>query len=176
MATSPAFVATQTSAPSISKSTRVTLPDALSAANLDTIPVLTLILSRVVPPQSNNAPGSTPLPSQTGNTPAASFTSAPSASQLRPDATGQLNIKEVPAATDGLKYRLQRAKIEVQRLPGIEMGIMEQQEETKMWEEKISKQKEELRKLRSLGERMVGELTAMGKAQKDVVMGDWDEK
>lgn len=82
----------------------------------------------------------------------------------------------MPAATDGLKYRLQRAKIEVQRLPGIEMGIMEQQEETKMWEEKISKQKEELRKLRSLGERMVGELTAMGKAQKDVVMGDWDEK
>lgn len=151
------------------------LPDALSAANLDIVSVLTSILSRVQPPTGNNA--STPLPQGTTPSGSASFTSQPgsshlSQSQLKPDATGQLSIKEVPSATDGLKYRLQRATIEVTKLPGIEMTIAEQEEEINMWQEKIKKQREQLDNLRKLGEKMVD--SAPGEA--DVIMGEAGEK
>lgn len=156
-------------------STTSKLPDALSASNLDIIPVLTSILSRVQPPTRNTS--STPL-HQTGATPSgsASFTSQPASthlshSQLRPDATSQLSIKEVPSATDGLKYRLQRARIEVTKLPGIDLGIPEQEEEIKMWEEKIRKQREQLENLRNLSEKMIG-----GGSETDVVMGEAGEK
>lgn len=156
-------------------STTPKLPDALSASNLDTIPVLTSILSRAQPPTGNTS--STPL-LQTGATPSgsASFTSQPasshvSQSQLRPDATGQLSIKEVPSATDGLKYRLQRARIEATKLPGIIMSIAEQEAEIRMWEEKIGKQREQLENLRKLGEKMVA-----GAGELDVVMGGVLEK
>lgn len=146
-------------------STAPKLPDSLSASNLDTIPVLTSILSRVQPPTGNTS--STPLP-QTGATPASSHLSQ---SQLRPDATGQLSIKDVPSATDGLKYRLQRARIEATKLPGIDMSIAEQEAEIRMWEEKIVKQREQLENLRKLGENM-----GAGAGELHVVMGGVGEK
>ena len=77
----------------------------------------------------------------------------------------------MPSATDGLKYRLQRARVEVTKLPGINMSIAEQEEEIRMWEEKIGKQREQLDNLRKLGEKMV---TGVGEI--DVVMGGVGEK
>lgn len=52
------------------------------------------------------------------------------------------------------------------------MTIAEQEEEIKMWEEKIKKQREQLGYLRKLGEKMVG--GAGGET--DVVMGEAGEK
>lgn len=77
----------------------------------------------------------------------------------------------MPSATDGLKYRLQRARIEATKLPGIIMSIAEQEAEIRMWEEKIGKQREQLENLRKLGEKMVA-----GAGELDVVMGGVLEK
>lgn len=150
MATSPSFTTSYTSITSTSSSQTSTLPPALSPANLDTIPVLTSILTRLQPPTSGATstpgPSTTPLPS--------SFTSSgPSSSQLRPDASGPLTTKEIPAATDALKHRLQRARVEVARLPGIEMGIQEQEEEIRRLEERVRRQREVLEGLRDVGVR-----------------------
>ena len=151
------------------------LSDPLSTSKLDIIPVLTSILSRVQPPTGNTT--STPLPQGTTPSGSAYFTSQTgsshlSQSQLKPDATGQLSIKEVPSATDGLKYRLQRARIEVGKLPGINMTIAEQEEEMKMLGEKIKKQREQLDYLRKLAKKMVD---GPGGETEDV-MGEAEEK
>lgn len=83
-----------------------------------------------------------------------------------------MSIKEVPSATDGLKYRLQRARIEVGKLPGIDMTIAEQEEEMKMLGEKIKKQREQLDYLRKLAKKMVD---GSGGETEDV-MGEAEEK
>lgn len=62
--------------------------------------------------------------------------------------------------------------MEVTKLPGIDLTIAEQEEEMKMWEDKIKKQKEQLDNLRKLGEKLVG--GAGGET--DVVMGEAGEK
>src|SRR5690348_6808637 len=84
-----------------------TLSDNLTPAVLDTIPTLASILSRVQPPTSSSVSGASPVPASSFGT--SSFTSQSSSSQLRPDATGPLSTKEIPPATDAIKYRLQRA-------------------------------------------------------------------
>ncbi|KFZ04727.1 hypothetical protein V501_09037 [Pseudogymnoascus sp. VKM F-4519 (FW-2642)] len=154
MSTSPSF----SSAPSASQPTNpssasqpTTLSDNLSPAMLDTIPVLTSILSRVQPPTSSNAPGASPMPATSFGTP--SFTSQPSSSQLRPDATGALSTKEIPAATDALKHRLQRARVEVAQLPGIGMSIEEQEVEIRALESRIREQRAALKSLSEVGGR-----------------------
>ncbi|KFX92582.1 hypothetical protein O988_07205, partial [Pseudogymnoascus sp. VKM F-3808] len=147
MSTSPSF----SSAPNASQPTNppassqpAPLSDNLSPAMLDTIPVLTSILARIQPPTSSNA-GASPMPATSFGTP--SFTSQPSSSQLRPDATGALGPKEIPAATDTLKHRLQRARIEVGQLPGIGMSIAEQEAEIRALEERIREQRAALKSL-----------------------------
>lgn len=77
-------------------------------------------------------------------------------------------MKEFPAATDGLKYRLQRARQEVPKLPGIRMTIEEQEQEIKEWEDRIVRQKEELEKAKALARRLLGEVAT---EKTDVVMG-----
>ncbi|KFY26484.1 hypothetical protein V493_04051 [Pseudogymnoascus sp. VKM F-4281 (FW-2241)] len=152
MSTSPSF----SSAPNASQSTNppassqpATLAENLSPAMLDTIPVLTSILSRVQPPTSSNATGASPMPATSFGT--SSFTSQPSSSQLRPDVTGALSTKEIPAATDALKHRLQRARIEVGQLPGIGMSISEQELEIRALEDRIREQRAALKSLGELG-------------------------
>ncbi|ELR10275.1 hypothetical protein GMDG_04661 [Pseudogymnoascus destructans 20631-21] len=146
MSTSPSFFSAP-SAPSSSQPT--TLSDNLSPAMLDTIPVLTSILSRVQPPTSSNAPGASPMPATSFGTP--SSTSKPSSSQLRPDATAALSTKEIPAATDALKHRLQRARVEVAQLPGIGMSIEEQEVEIRALESRIREQRAALNSLSEVG-------------------------
>lgn len=77
----------------------------------------------------------------------------------------------MPSATDGLKYRLQRARVEVTKLPGIDMSIGEQEQEIRMWKEKIKKQREQLKNLQKLGEKMVADA-----GETDVVMSGIGEK
>ena len=62
-----------------------------------------------------------------------------------------LSIKDIPAATDELKHRLQKARVQVRQLPDVERGTGEQEEEIRALEEKIGRQREVLAGLRGRG-------------------------
>lgn len=115
-------------------SSTISLPDGLSADTVDTLPVLSAVLSRLhnlSTPSSALPP--TPSPTQAAN------------------GTGPLTIKDIPAATDQLKHKLQRARAQVKELPDIERSTAEQDEEIRELEERIVKQRDVLEKLRQAG-------------------------
>lgn len=129
MATSPSQSTPQ---PSL-----LNLPEALSPDSIDTLPVLSAILSRLqtLSPNAATTSGSPP---------------APSPSQLA-GGTGPLSIKDIPAATDDLKHKLQKARAQVKELPDIDRTLAEQEEEIQELEEKIRKQREVLERLKEVG-------------------------
>ncbi|CAD6503040.1 BgTH12-02711 [Blumeria graminis f. sp. triticale] len=114
------------------------LPDDLTPHHMDTIPILSSLLSRLSNPSSTNQSGLA----------APSYTSSPS--QLC-NSTGQLSAKDIPPATDELKQQLQKAHLQIKQLPDIDRTISEQEEEIVELEEKISQQREVIKKLRVLG-------------------------
>ena len=113
------------------------LPDGLSADTVDTLPVLSAVLSRLqnlsATPAAPAASPPTPSPSQVAN------------------GTGPLTIKDIPAATDQLKHKLQRARAQVKELSDIERSVAEQQEEIRELEERIARQRDVLETLRQAG-------------------------
>jgi small-conductance mechanosensitive channel len=115
----------------------LSLPDGLSADMVDTLPVLSAILSRL---------------QNLSTTPAAPAASppTPSPSQMA-SGTGPLTIKDIPAATDELKHKLQRARAQVKELPDIDRTAAEQEEEIRELEERISRQRDVLDQLRQAG-------------------------
>jgi septal ring factor EnvC (AmiA/AmiB activator) len=113
------------------------LPEGLSADSVDTLPVLSVVLSRL---QNLSAPVTAPSASPP----------PPSPSQAA-NGTGPLTIKDIPAATDQLKHKLQRARAQAKELPDIERSIAEQQEEIRQLEERIAKQRDVLETLRQAG-------------------------
>jgi hypothetical protein len=115
------------------------LPEGLTPDSIDTLPVLSALLLRLQNPSSTAHTAST-----SGSPPAAS------PSQLA-SATGPLSIKDIPAATDELKHKLQRARIQVKELPDMERSVEEQEEEIRELEEKIRRQSEVLVGLRDVG-------------------------
>jgi hypothetical protein len=114
------------------------LPTGLSADAIDVLPVLSSLLSRLQVPQNQtgaSTAGSPPGP-----------TSSATPSQLV-SSTGPLTIKDIPAATDGLKHRLQKARVAVKELPDLNRSLKEQEEEIRELEDKITRQREVLKSL-----------------------------
>jgi predicted RNase H-like nuclease (RuvC/YqgF family) len=62
--------------------------------------------------------------------------------------TGPLTIKDIPAATDQLKHKLQRARAQAKELPDIDRSIAEQQQEIQELEARIAEQRDVLESLR----------------------------
>jgi hypothetical protein len=123
-------------------STPVLSPDAFSP-----LPPLSEILTRLRPP-----PPSTTL--NPLGSPAAASQPTPSAATPLPTtalSTGPLSLKEIPAATDPIKHRLQRARQQVKALPDIGRTVAEQEREIEELTERIREQKEVLRALREVG-------------------------
>ncbi|KAH7369880.1 RNA polymerase II transcription mediator complex subunit 9-domain-containing protein [Rhexocercosporidium sp. MPI-PUGE-AT-0058] len=114
------------------------LPDGLSPDSIDTLPVLSQILARL------QTPSNTSTTSTAGSPPAAS------PSQLT-SSTGPLTIKDIPAATDGIKHKLQKARVLVKELPDMERSVEEQEEEMRELEERIQRQRDILVQLRDVG-------------------------
>jgi chromosome segregation ATPase len=129
MATSPSHSTPQ---PSLHN-----LPEGLSPDSIDTLPVLSAILSRLNTLSPNAA--------STSGSP-----STASPSQLA-SGTSPLSVKDIPAATDDLKHKLQKARAQVKELPDIDRSLAEQEEEIRELEEKIRKQREVLERLRKTG-------------------------
>jgi len=115
------------------------LPEGLSPDSIDTLPVLSALLLRLQNPSSTAHTAST-----SGSPPAVS------PSQLA-SGTGPLSIKDIPPATDELKHKLQKARIQVKELPDIERSVEEQEEEIRELEEKIKRQRDVLVGLRDMG-------------------------
>ncbi|CCU75742.1 hypothetical protein BGHDH14_bghG001631000002001 [Blumeria hordei DH14] len=99
------------------------LPDDLTPHHMDTIPILSSLLSRLSNPSSTSQSGLA----------GPSYTSSPS--QIL-NSTGQLSAKDIPPATDELKQQLQKAHLQIKQLPDIDRTISEQEEEIVELEEK----------------------------------------
>jgi hypothetical protein len=111
------------------------VPTSTASLEIDTLPVLYALLSRLQPPASSGAAGSPPAATPSINTP----------STLDP--TAPLRAKDVPIATEGIRNKLKKARKEVKEFPDVERTIAEQEEEIKELEEKIRKQRQVLKDL-----------------------------
>lgn len=120
-------------------------PDAFSP-----LPPLSEILSRLRPPPSSSSASLNPL---APSPPAASQPTPSGATPLPATAspTGPLSLKEVPAATDPIKHRLQRARQQVKALPDVGRTVTEQEREIEELQARIREQKEVLKALREVG-------------------------
>ncbi|SPO04429.1 uncharacterized protein DNG_07114 [Cephalotrichum gorgonifer] len=136
------------------------LPPTFSPDSLDSITELTTILSRLrsaiqAAPGPGGIPGGTPLPSS-GASPAGT-------GSLGKD--GGLSLKDVPGATDHLKHKLQKARMQVKALPDMERGMAEQEVEIKELEERIRMQREVLERLKAGGARFSAAEAARGEKE-----------
>jgi hypothetical protein len=127
------------------------LPEGLSPDSVDTLPMLSALLSRLQNPSSTAHTIST-----SGSPPAAS------PSQLA-SGTGPLSIKDIPSATDDLKHNLHGARLQIKELPDMDRSVEEQEVEIRELEEKIRRQREVLVGLRDVGLRAKKEKEQRGK-------------
>lgn len=164
-------MASYTSPPSLNTShTTVTsnLPPSLDPASLDTLPVLTSILTRLQSTSPTTHDTSSPhhsqpltqslSQSQTQTLTQTQLTSSPSFTTTTSGAHSQdkfpttpLTTKDIPSATDGLKHRLQKARAQVAVLPDIHRGLEEQEQEIKELEDRIREQRAVLERLKRMG-------------------------
>ncbi|KAL1884113.1 hypothetical protein VTK73DRAFT_6782 [Phialemonium thermophilum] len=80
-------------------------------------------------------------------------------------------LKDIPTATDGLKHKLQRARVQIRELPDMGRTVSQQQEEIAELEGRIARQREVLRSLREVGLRFaMGEERPPSRDAPDVVM------
>lgn len=129
------------------------LPPALSPDSLDSLTELTTILTRLrstiqATPGPSGIPGSTPA----GASPA-------------PAKDGSLSLKDVPAATDHIKHKLQKARGQVRALPDMDRSMGEQEAEIAELEERIRMQREALEKLKGGGVKFSAEEAARGEKE-----------
>ncbi|KAK2049662.1 hypothetical protein LZ31DRAFT_549228 [Colletotrichum somersetense] len=122
------------------------LPSTLSPDALDTLTELTGILTRLRTAIQNSGSvggitGATPAGTGPGATP----------NPLGASPNAPLSLKDVPAQTDALKHKLQRARTQMHQLPDIDRSIDEQEEEIRQLEERIKMQREVLDRLRDAG-------------------------
>ncbi|KAK6206732.1 hypothetical protein QIS74_13220 [Colletotrichum tabaci] len=123
------------------------LPSTLSPDALDTLTELTGILTRLraaiqTSGSVGGITGATPAGTGAGATPNPLGGASPNA---------PLSLKDVPAQTDALKHKLQRARTQMRQLPDMDRSISEQEEEISQLEERIRMQREVLDRLRELG-------------------------
>ncbi|OLN96143.1 hypothetical protein CCHL11_03347 [Colletotrichum chlorophyti] len=122
------------------------LPSTLSPDALDTLTELTNILTRLrtaiqTSSSAGGIAGATPAATGSGATP----------NPLGASPNTPLSLKDVPAQTDALKHKLQRARTQMRTLPDMDRSIAEQKEEMKELEERIKMQREVLDSLRLAG-------------------------
>ena len=148
------------------------LPEKLSPDSVDTLTELATILVQLRPTIQGSSSISTPalglagLPTLagTGSTPAAGTGSTPAPGAATgttpqptatPNATGAANgalsFKELPAATDNLKHKLQRARVAIRSLPDISRSIEQQEAEIDELEALKKKQLAQLEALKTIG-------------------------
>ncbi|KAK7732238.1 hypothetical protein SLS53_008527 [Cytospora paraplurivora] len=133
-----------------------TLPGGLSPDSIDVTSELYTVLSRVRYTADKNGasaangdgdqskPGAgTPATGPSGATPAGGAGGSPGEKPL--------STKDVAAATDPIRHKIQRARAAVHTLPDIERTIPEQEAEIREWEDKIARQREVLQQLREFG-------------------------
>lgn len=134
-----------------------TLPGGLSPDSIDVTSELYTVLSRVRYTDKNGAPATngdgdakpganTPAGGPSGATPAGAADGAAAGSGSKP-----LSTKDVVAATDPLKHKVQRARAAVRALPDIGRTIPEQEAEMRELEGKIRRQREVLLQLKEFG-------------------------
>ncbi|WYZ34130.1 hypothetical protein EsH8_I_000406 [Colletotrichum jinshuiense] len=122
------------------------LPSTLSPDALDTLTELTGILTRLrTAIQASGAVGGI-----TGATPAGTGPGA-TPNPLGTSPNAPVSLKDVPAQTDALKHKLQRARTQMRALPDMDRSIAEQEEEIGQLEERIRMQREVLDRLRDAG-------------------------
>lgn len=133
------------------------LPGGLSPDSVDVVSELFTFISRVRYTDKNGTsattgdgdakPGAnTPAGGPSGATPAGAADGAASGSESK-----TLSTKELVAATDPLKHKIQRARAAVRTLPDIERTIPEQEAEIRELEEKIRQQRQMLLQLKEFG-------------------------
>lgn len=137
------------------------LPPALSPDSLDSLTEFTTVLTRLrttiqAAPGPGGIPGSTPGGGGGGG-------GAGASPALAKD--GALSLKDVPAATDHIKHKLQKARTQVRALPDMDRSMAEQEDEMAELEERIRLQREVLGKLRSGGVRFSAEEAARGEKE-----------
>ncbi|KAK1986472.1 RNA polymerase II transcription mediator complex subunit 9-domain-containing protein [Colletotrichum cereale] len=122
------------------------LPPTLSPDALDTLTELTGIITRLrTAIQNSGSVGGITDATPAGTGPGAT----PNPLGASPNAP--LSLKDVPAQTDALKHKLQRARTQMRQLPDMDRSIDEQEEEIKQLEERIKMQREVLDRLRDAG-------------------------
>ena len=151
------------------------LPDGLSPDAVDTLTELTSILTRLRGAQAATAaaassstamldplgalgslPGAASSAGLRGATPAPGPGAVTGTTPLTggvPNSTSttSLSIKELPAATDNLKHKLQRARAAVKTLPDITRSIAQQQAEIEELEQRRRQQLAMLAKVKGAG-------------------------
>jgi hypothetical protein len=144
-------------APSSLEPNQQSLPAGLSPDSIDVPSELFTIVSRLRYTDKNGAttngdndptkPGaSTPAGGLSGSTPSGGV------AQQAPGADSKtLSTKDLTAATDPLKHKIQRARAAVHTLPDITRTTAEQEAEIKEWQDKIDKQRRVLQQLKEFG-------------------------
>ncbi|KAK7707576.1 hypothetical protein SLS64_007095 [Diaporthe eres] len=133
------------------------LPAGLTPDSVDVPSELYTILSRLRYADKNgastNGDGDSNKPG--ANTPAGGLPgSTPSGGAIAPangTDTKTLSTKDLTAATDPLKHKIQRARAAVHTLPDITRTIPEQEAEIKEWQDKIESQRKVLQQLKEFG-------------------------
>lgn len=95
---------------------------------------------------SNKAGANTPAGGLPGSTPSGGAIHPTSGSDIK-----SLSTKDLTAATDPLKHKIQRARAAVHTLPDVTRTIAEQEAEIKEWEDKIERQRKVLLQLKEFG-------------------------
>ncbi|KKY30929.1 putative microtubule-associated protein [Diaporthe ampelina] len=95
---------------------------------------------------SNKAGANTPAGGLPGSTPSGGAIHPTGGSDIR-----SLSTKDLTAATDPLKHKIQRARAAVHTLPDVTRTIAEQEAEIKEWEDKIESQRKVLQQLKEFG-------------------------
>lgn len=151
----------------------------LSPDSIDVCSELSTILARVRYTDNKNGTAST----NGGDGAAASQPGGPSTTTAGGAATtasspsgggdnaqgGLLSTKDVPAATDHLKHKIQRARAAVHTLPDIRRTIPDQEAEIAALEDKIAQQRAVLLQLKEFGLQFAAENSR--KADEDIQMG-----
>jgi hypothetical protein len=132
-----------------SQATTSAPPVDINPSSLDTLPILAATFARIQATNSTSlAGGSSPYPTSAPSNviPAVESTTFKETFSSEP-----LTTKQIPAATDGLKHRLQRTRAQVAQLPDMERTVEEQEEEMRELEQRIRQQRGVLERLKALG-------------------------
>ncbi|TAQ87355.1 hypothetical protein B7494_g4310 [Chlorociboria aeruginascens] len=113
------------------------LPEGLDADAIDTLPVLAALFSQLQPLSPNTGTSGSPAPA--------------GASPFNPISPGPLLLKDVPAATDHIKHKLHKARVQVRELPDMQRTVEEQEVEIRELEDKIRAQRRVLEQFRDIG-------------------------